>query len=266
MCRKFLLAISFILLFFGLQGQEFTYIFGGPMDSLNGQFAGGLNDWVAEAGTNGAVWTWTADGSGSDGAYWGQGTPIASSSVANGAAIFNSDFLDNGGQAGNFGGGSAPSPHEGSLVSPSFSCAGNNSVVVMFTQYLRVFDAITSVGISIDGGNTWVQDTLNNDIITNFSSRSQLFSDMDEVRFVDFSDVAAGRSDVRIRFTFSGDYYAWIIDDVAVIEKPMHDVSLGSYFMPVNLVTPASQITTDTSGFSVVVTNNGGRNFDRSYD
>jgi hypothetical protein len=123
--------------------------------------------------------------------------------------------------------------------------------VVQFVQYYRTFDAVTSVGVSIDGGNTWTEDTINTDLVLNFDT------EVDELQFVDFSDIAANQADVRIRFTFDGDYYFWIIDDVAVIEKPAYNVSLGQYFMGINLATPASQLTTDSTSFQIEVTNNG---------
>lgn len=249
MGRSLLFAI-FCIMSYAMVAQDLVTIWGGAGDP-NGEFAGGLNDWTAMPGTNNGVWTYTADGSGSDGAYWGMAGAIGSASVDNGAAIFNSDFLDNGGNQGQFGSGSAPSPHSGSLISPSFSCEGHSSVVVMFTQYFRVFDAITTVGVSIDGGTTWTEDTLNTDLVLNFDT------EVDELQLVDFSDVAAGQSDVRIKFTFDGDYYFWIIDDVSVIEKPAYNISLGEYFMGINLATPSSQITTDSTSFQVAVTNNG---------
>ena len=45
---------------------------------------------------------------GSRGAYMSAQTPIASATASNGFVIFDSDYLDNGGIAGNFGNGPVP--------------------------------------------------------------------------------------------------------------------------------------------------------------
>ena len=49
---------------------------------------------------------------GSKGAYAGTQDPIASPTAANGFMIFDSDYLDNDGVAGDFGSGNSPTPHQ----------------------------------------------------------------------------------------------------------------------------------------------------------
>ena len=256
MLKKFLLPVFIFTLSNFAYAQDFDYIWGGPGDK-NSEFDGGLNDWVAAAGTADgmadpdAVWMWTSDGSGSNGLYWGDDVdPIGSPTAANGAAILNSDFLATNGVAE--GSGLAPAPQTASLTSPSFSCTGRNSVFVRFHQYFRSFFASTYLDVSIDGGGTWqTADTMNTSVLLNQSTSRN------SIKIVDITRFAANQPNVQIRFRWDGDFYYWIVDDVAVIEQPKYNVSVGSYFMPLNLATPASQIGTDTSTFSFVMTNNG---------
>ena len=272
MKKSILLTCGMVCLLMTGYSQNYNLIWGGPGDP-NSEFDGGLNDWTAMAGTSSvynvppdcasnrtptsteadpdAVWVWDANGTAASGAFWGTRGPIASTSVANGTAVFNSSFLDNGGSDSNCGGGSAPSPHTGSLVSPSFSCEGHSSVFVRFHQYFRNFVATTSVDVSIDGGTTWTRDTINSQLSFNDETSTG------DVQLIDISSIAANQPNVMIRFTFSGEYYFWIIDDVYVIEQADQDLALGDFFMPFNYATPASQITTDTSVFLVDVINKG---------
>ncbi len=258
--KKNILLLSLVTFFFsGLYAQpasNIVYIFGGP-GNPNSEFAGGLNDWSAPAGRANnandadARWTFTAAGSGK-GAYWGERTGINSPSKANGAMIFDSDFLDNAGVEGAFKTGVAPFPQTASLISPAFNCTGRTSVFVRFNQYVRNFNAIHTLDVSTDGGTTWVRDTINEDF-ENFNDESE----ENNVQIIDISNVAANKANVRIRFTFSGDYYFWIIDDVYVIEQPDYDLRTTTYFFPLNYATPVSQIVTDTSTFRLDFINAG---------
>lgn len=262
--KKDILLLALVTLFvttaFAQPASNIVYIFGGP-GNADSEFAGGLNGWTAPAGkagtpssnNNAARWTYTANGR-SQGAYWGDRTGINSPSKANGAMIFDSDFLDNGGRTGveNLGTGTAPSPQTASLISPAFNCTGRATVFVRFNQYVRNFDGLYTLDVSTDGGVTWVLDTINEDF-DNLGDES----DEDDVQIVDISKAAANKANVRIRFTFSGDYYFWMIDDVYIIEQPDYDLKTTTYFFPLNYATPVSQIVTDTSTFRLDFVNHG---------
>ena len=228
MKKSILLTFAMVCLLVTGYSQTDT-IWGGANDP-NSRFALGLNDWTAMAGTSStynvppdcasnrtpvsteadpdALWAWDENGMAEEGAFWGSRGPIASPSLADGAAIFNSSFLDNAGSDTNCGGGIAPSPHTGYLVSPTFSCAGHSTVFVRFHQYFRNFVATTTLDVSIDGGTTWVRDTLNGNLQFNDETGN------DDVQLVNISAIAANQPNVMIRFTFEGEYYFWIIDDV----------------------------------------------------
>lgn len=247
-------------------------IWGGPGDP-NSEFDGGLNDWTVNAvssvvadSTANALWIWSADGTGSDGAYWGERVAIPSPTAANGAAIFNSDFYDNNGVQGDFGLGLAPSPQTSELISPVIDCSGETSVALKFFQYFRNFDATTSVEVSGDGGATFTEYTIavNDDVPTNGESS------VDSI-LINISATAAGQDSVVLKFKWSGDYYFWIIDDVSLIQLPSNNLTLvdnnvSPFYTPHSAVQPACAIANDPFSFSALAGNSGSDTiFDMTY-
>lgn len=241
---------SFLLLGGMCFGQD--VLWGGPGDA-NGEFADGLNDWtVNDLIGAGAVWEWSENGQADGGAFYNEG-PINSPSVANGAAVFDSDYWDNGGDGNNIGGGPAPAPHECELISPVIDLTNEPQVSIEFNQYFRNFDAQTLLVWSNDGGATW-EDTINVNprIRTNAPPTSAASKKV-------FHLIGAGGTDAfQFKFVFSGEYYFWTIDDVAVIRRPDFDLGLGDFFYPASSYEqPRSQIEDDTMGFFLDVRNWG---------
>ncbi|MBI1316303.1 T9SS type A sorting domain-containing protein [bacterium] len=196
-------------------------------------FAAGLpTGWVIEVAPGldpDGVWAYrgpsTTPGvnAGSRGAYAAANDPIASPTFSNGYFIFDSDFLDNAGIAGNFGGGVAASPHTSHLVSSTIDLTGRSSVDFQFSQYYRRFAGpggsqavvATYVDFSIDGGATWPYTlTINTDIPVN-----QATADNDRKEYP-VGQWLANQSNVKFRFRFDGDYYFWMIDDIAMDATP----------------------------------------------
>ncbi len=255
---KIFLLLAFVAFVSG-QATAQTVIWGYATDSLNSSFKGGLNDWTTVGVSSAspakaplAKWAWTATGKLSNGAYWGANTAIASPTVANGAAGFNSDFLDNGGVPGAFGLGVCPGPQRGELISPVINCTGHSSVEVKFNQYFRQFQTKCYVSASNDGGATWTDFLINNEIAANTGTPAS------SVKFVDISSVAANKPNVKIRFAFDGNYYFWLVDDVELREKPKNNLTLGAVnFCPASYATPVHQINTDTFFFIADIQNNG---------
>jgi len=81
-----------------------------------------------------AYWTRTLTGT-SAGAYSNGTMTVSSPSQANGAALFDSDFMDNGGTAGAFGLGTSPSPHKGELISPRIDLTGHTDTALTISLY-----------------------------------------------------------------------------------------------------------------------------------
>ncbi len=212
--------------------------------------------------TMGFPWTWNADSN-----FDGIGNPtaamnISSPSLSNGVAVLNADFYTT---MGTTNPGPSPYPqYESDLISPNIDCSGFANVSVAFYQAFAglngddAFPQITEVGAlfmySIDGGNTWV-DTIavNDDLSPNDVTPAGDQKVYDLVG-------AGGSSEVVLRFSFDGDFYAWAIDDVQVIEKPDNDlvINTDAVFYPASSVQqPEVSIAGDTMGFFVGVINNG---------
>jgi hypothetical protein len=253
--KKLLLLFSIALLFNHLHAQE-AVIF-------EEQFDGGIpGTWEIGPGEpEGAVWQWTHDGRANDGLvngqvvnalFWGTRGPIQSPSVSNGCAMYNSDIYDGGGTG--VGQGMFPGTHSGTLVSPSIDCTDYPFVSLKMNQYARAnANQISTIfEVSNDGGMTWTPFVINEAVVGNGSTTA------DNVLLVDISEVAGNQPDVKLRFTWSGRYYFWLIDDVQLIETPRNNLSLGDFFYaPASYAQPASQIITDTMGFSADVSNIG---------
>ena len=150
----------------------------------------------------------------SQGAYWNGTTPVSSPSQPNGIAIFDSDYMDNNGNTGAFGTGSSPAPHLGELISPRIDLtllSGQRMAVKFFSFYRNFQISSLSVSVSTDDGFTW-----GNPI----DYRSLLGELTQGIVVVEFpEDELTGVTDLtqsRIKFTFSGDYYFAIIDDVSI--------------------------------------------------
>ncbi len=159
---------------------------------------------------------------GSQGAYGGIAA-LASPTAANGFFIFDSDFLDNAGIQGNFGGGLAASPHTSHLVSGVINCTGKTNIDFSFVQNYRRFAGpgasqtvpATYVDFSIDGGTTWPY-TLT--INANLAVNSQTVNG--DVQAHPVGQWLANQANVKFRFRFDGDYYYWMIDDIALDDTP----------------------------------------------
>lgn len=166
------------------------------------------------SGSPGAAY-WTRNLLGySQGAYWGNTTPVASPSQPNGIAIFESDLLDNGGAQGCFGCGTAPSPHKGELISPQIDLTGytNSYIDVSFYSYYRAFQINElSVSFSTDDGTTWGTAT-DYRIAQPDLTEGMITIELPNNTLTGISNL----TQCRVKFTFDGDYYFALIDDVTI--------------------------------------------------
>ena len=70
---------------------------------------------------------------------------------------------------------------------------------------------------------------------------------------INISTIAGNQPDVKVRFTWNGRYYYWLIDDVQIVETPKHNIALGDFFYPAaSYAQPVTLIDTDTMAFLVV--------------
>ncbi len=151
----------------------------------------------------------------------GEGITIDSPSVSDGFVIFDSDYWDS--EEGNceesLGTGVSPAPHHASLTTSSFDFSDEPFVGFAFHQYLRNFNAIFKVQISIDQAE--FEDVYVSEITaTNAASPRDM-----QVR-KDISTIAGGQSDVRIRFYFEQMYFFWMIDDLQILALEANNLEL----------------------------------------
>lgn len=168
---------------------------------------------------------------GSRGAYMSAQTPIASPTASNGFVLFDSDYLDNAGTAGNFGNGKAPAPHIGTLTTPLIDLSTVSYAELKFNSYHRYFEGRAIIAFSTDGGTTW-PDTLaaHPGIAVNASTATNAIVGLN------VTSIVAGEDSVRLRFIFDGTYddpgasgagagyYFWIIDDIEINELPKNEI------------------------------------------
>ncbi len=177
-----------------------------------------LAGWTVNSSSNMTRWRYTPDGKASQGQYWADRPAIGSPS-GNGALMFDSD-----GQ--HFPLGQVPFPDTAVITSDLIDCSNNDEVWLEFYQYYRNALSTTTVSVSNDGGETWTDWTINQEI--GFGVETPNNSKVS----LNISSVAASESDVRIRFTFEGVYYFWIIDDVRLIEPGPNAPNFPRTFPP----------------------------------
>ena len=199
----------------------------------NAGFPYPANNWTAQSiAENGftvmpgnAYWVNTATGI-SQGAYPLSGTPISSPSQANGAAIFDSDYMDNNGVQGAFGTGSSPSHHRGDLISPRIDLTGytDSVLAIQFFCKWRNFFSTHSVSFSTDDGANWTDITTSDLLVVGPNEEIEGWI---TAVFPNATLGVANLSQCRIRFIFDGDYYYQTIDDVTIGVAPKHDLYIG---------------------------------------
>jgi Secretion system C-terminal sorting domain len=230
------------------------------LNSFKGWITIGI-DAANSAKADSAVFQWSPDGTGKQGAFWKTRAPITSlnTSRGSGAAIFNSDYLDNRGVPTNTGGGQAPAPHFGELWSPIIDATGFNDMSVLFQSYYRHFQsdvtnpfwASTYVSWSEDGGVSWkgripIEDHEGYGTYDETPNGNEMV-----IKF----PKSKGTAKFRFKFVFNGYFYFWLIDDVrlGVVKNNMrinpNSVAIPPVQMGINNV--------DSVRFMANIANNG---------
>jgi hypothetical protein len=139
----------------------------------------------------------------------------APNSVANGVAMFDSDFMDNAGLPNNFGNGTSPSQHIGQLISPPIDLSGytDSALVLKVNTHWLQFQSTCNVGMSIDNGATWTDVNIAPILPTNVNTSSE---GRISIPFYNITNSVANLTQCRVRFSFDGEYYVWVLDDVSI--------------------------------------------------
>ncbi len=177
-----------------------------------------ITDWTALSvyDNNGAVTPgnafWTRTTTGRSQGQWVSGQPVISSPTrSTGAAIFDSDYLVSAGTGA--GNGASLADHKGELISPriDLSAYANTSLDIKFYSYYRNFQITElSVSFSTDDGATWGTAV---DYRALQGSESEGF--IDNVTIANTTGVA-NLTQCRVKFTFTGNNYFAIIDDLTL--------------------------------------------------
>jgi hypothetical protein len=200
-------------------------------------FDGGIeaNGWttegscaVADSNIN-SGWKYLPTGLLDKGAYIFAGAAISSPTLCDGAVGVDSDFDDNGGIEGNFGGGPCPAPAQHILISPEINTSAWDAVGLSLTwnQALRQFQSTYFFSFRTKDGEDpwteWVDFQVNTEFATNGD-----FSNTDVQRH--FMSGAAGHDLLQIRFVYNANYYMWGIDDVKIVETEANNLRVQSNF------------------------------------
>tara|TARA_B100000795_G_scaffold86907_1_gene63256 strand:- start:5874 stop:7790 length:1917 start_codon:yes stop_codon:yes gene_type:complete len=150
------------------------------------------------------------------------GEPITSPSADNGFLIFDSNYWDaTEGNCGDFGTGISAAPHNASLTTASFDFSETPYLAVEFSQFLKNFDSVSKVQVSVGGGEF-------TDVFINQFTGTNAASPRDMRVRKNISALAGNESDVKIRFTFEGTYYFWMIDDIQIVSIEQNNLSISS--------------------------------------
>lgn len=205
-----------------------------------GDFAGGLNGWSVFPTTVSEQWAWQAGSSVGRGFFAPDGFYVSSPTALNGAAVFDADFYNSGGEPINPGN---LETFDSELISPIIDLSNTTGPLnLRFRQLVRPFNPqpdacpyVAAVSYSLNGGTTyencvnatpgpvlptyWIQDTY----------------------VLPLPEEAIGNPEFRLKFSFKGQLFAWAIDDVVIYERELHDLSIEprlSMLAP-NAVTPS---------------------------
>lgn len=238
---------------------------GTPSYSLSGQTLtislGDDSFTYQKSGNCGALWEWDQIGWIGDGNLIFPQAASLSETASNGAAVFNADYFST-----KEGLPNQPYPtYFGELISPTIDLSGiNTGVLISFYQLLRKLNEddnapvnpltgdrlVTSIAYSIDNGATWsapidaTEEIPANDIYNGIDS-------------FPLPNAVIGQSEVKIKFTWAGDFYFWVIDDVKISSRPAFDMKVNENFLAYyhNRATPMSQV--DDAFFLADIQNDG---------
>ncbi len=188
----------------------FTEDFANGFDGNNG-----IGPWdPQDSGGDDPIWM-VATSSSPGGQYSNTGQALNSTTASNGWIIYDTDLWNTPDIIGDT---------QGFLISPSIDCSARNTVIVEWQQTFRYccFSASPlTLGVSSDGGDTWLDFEAHGDFIESANT----YSGNNFPGLVDISCAAANEEDVMIRFAYNADFasgyshYFWGIDDVEVYEN-----------------------------------------------
>jgi len=113
-------------------------------------------------------------------------------------------------------------------------CSGNTVVNLQFEHFFNAgYGGAAEVSVSGDNGSTWT-------VLGTWSASSTINAQLEQY---DISSVAAGHSQVLVKFNWTGDYsWYWAVDDVLIFEPVDNDLGVTAV-SPSGLVMSGSSVT-----------------------
>ncbi|NUQ44253.1 MAG: hypothetical protein HUU32_22940, partial [Calditrichaceae bacterium] len=132
-----------------------------------------------------------------------------STTSGDGFAIFDSDFN-----------GSASGAEDADLITPALDCSGLSQVMLEFEHFFQSgFGGAADLYVSGDNGANWT-------LVDSWAATSTANA---EPESYDISAIAAGQSQVLVRWNWTGDYsWWWALDDVYIFQPSVNYV--GQYY------------------------------------
>ncbi|MEZ5042932.1 MAG: S8/S53 family peptidase [Saprospiraceae bacterium] len=163
--------------------------------------------WSRNPDGEGTFWQLRGSGDAPFGQFWNGRSRINSESDG-GAMVFDADGYQSNPET------LIPFPHRGALISPFIDVTGRGRIGLRFYQYYHNFESVTSIGVSIDDGQSWQDVSINQNIGTGAETANG------NIVLVELTDLVRDASRIQVRFLFEGSNFFWIIDDIQLLELP----------------------------------------------
>ena len=171
-------------------------------------------DWTTYDAINGGLQDWVIGTAGPTGSFSMPMGAIASTSTANGFAMYDSDAL----------GTSATNTQDATITyNGTVDCSAYSYVNINFESSHRKFQDSVFVEVSNDAWITFERFEVHASQVSNESSTNPEFVS------VNVSNVAGNQVSVSFRFHYEGQWdYAWMVDDVNFTETPDNLMSINN--------------------------------------
>lgn len=202
-----------------------------------------------DASNQNVIWEWCADNTSGCSPVFSGEDAFQAATAATGFLHVNSD-----------GAGQLAQNHVSRLTTSAINCSGKNVVFIKFQSHIGTFNVTPAssglLRVSTDLNN-WTTFTAFPDLLA-----ANEFSPNPDLSIIDISSVAANQATVYVQWQWTGNYeYMWNLDDIELFDQnptAKFDLAISNFFYPASsFATPASQISTDTFGFFILLSNRG---------
>lgn len=254
--------LSTVMRFIGVDQPTITFTNAGQNFTYRGEDGAVVLEFEKEAEC-GSFWMWSPNGNVGYGLNGlNPGLVIGSETQTNGAMIINSLYNTSLGDPDYTPDGPPPFPfYISELISPAIDISAADAALSLQLSQIVAYlntpgdapDGLkTSFAVSNDDGVSWSPAF---DVNPGFETNALRNN---TVTTIIPSTYIQGADEIRIKFTWAGDFYTWGIDDIAIIERTGYEMQANDNFFAIatNAVTPASQV--ESLFWLADIQNNGG--------